>query len=143
MERTGKITGLLVNLVKSRSYPGIPKQEAATVAALGAFLKEHDIPTTGTKVKDGRPNLLAVVDSGRPGRHLLFCGHTDTVPPNAGTTVDLFAAVEREGKLYGRGTADMKGALAAMAGALVDLAARKSLAAGKVTLAAVIDEEME
>jgi len=143
MEATERITRLLVNLVKARSYPGIPKQEAAVVTELRAFLEEHKIRTAVTEVKDGRPNLLAAVDSGRPGRHLLFCGHTDTVPPNAGTTVDLFAAVEKEGKLFGRGTADMKGALAAMAGALVDLTERKSLQAGKVTLAAVIDEEME
>jgi len=143
MEATERITRLLVNLVKARSYPGIPKQEAAVVTELRAFLEEHKIRTAVTEVKDGRPNLLAAVDSGRPGRHLLFCGHTDTVPPNAGTTVDLFAAVEKEGKLFGRGTVDMKGALAAMAGALVDLTERKSLQAGKVTLAAVIDEEME
>jgi acetylornithine deacetylase/succinyl-diaminopimelate desuccinylase family protein len=143
METTEKITRLLVNLVKARSYPGIPKQEAAVVSELKAFLEEHKIRTTVIEVKEERPNLLAAVESGRPGRHLLFCGHTDTVPPNAGSTVDLFAAVEKEGKLYGRGTADMKGALAAMAGALVDLAEKRSLSAGKVTLAAVIDEEME
>ncbi|MDH4272779.1 MAG: M20 family metallopeptidase [Candidatus Aminicenantes bacterium] len=143
MENAEKISGLLVNLIKARSYPGIPKQEAAVVAELRSFLEDHHIQTTVAEVKDGRPNLLATVDSGRPGRHLLLCGHTDTVPPNAGSTVDFFAAVEKEGRLYGRGTADMKGALAAMAGALVELAGQKSLATGKVTVAAVIDEEME
>ncbi len=143
MESSKKISGLLVSLIRARSYPGVPKQEAAVVAELKSFLANHHIQTTVAEVKDGRPNLLATVDSGRPGRHLLLCGHTDTVPPNAGSTVDLFAAVEKEGRLYGRGTADMKGALAAMAGALADLAGQKSLAAGKVSLAAVIDEEME
>jgi len=143
MEATEKISRLLVNLVKARSYPGIPRQEEAVIKELGAFLEAHGIRSLITEVREGRPNLLATVDSGRAGRHLLFCGHTDTVPPNAGSPVDLFAAVEKEGKLYGRGTADMKGALAAMAGALVNLAEQKSLAAGKVTLAAVIDEEME
>lgn len=143
MKKSERITRLLINLVKARSYPGIPQQEAAVVAELRAFLDEHNIQTAVAEVKDGRPNLLAAVDSGRAGGHLLFCGHTDTVPPNAGSSVDLFAAVEKEGALHGRGTADMKGALAAMAGALVELAEKKSLAAGKVTLAAVIDEEME
>jgi acetylornithine deacetylase/succinyl-diaminopimelate desuccinylase len=143
MEATEKITRLLVNLVKARSYPGIPHQEEAVVRELGAFLEAHGIRSIITEVREGRPNLLATVDSGRSGRHLLFCGHTDTVPPNAGSPVDLFAAVEKEGKLYGRGTADMKGALAAMAGALVDLAQKEEPTSGKVTLAAVIDEEME
>jgi acetylornithine deacetylase/succinyl-diaminopimelate desuccinylase len=45
--------------------------------------------------------------------------------------------------MFGRGTVDMKGALAAMAGALVDIRASGGLDAGRVTLAAVIDEEME
>lgn len=143
MAGTEKITRLLVNLIKARSYPGVPKQETAVAAELKAFLEENHILAGVEEVKDGRPNLTATVDSGQPGRHLLLCGHTDTVPPNAGSEVDFFAAVEKEGRLYGRGTADMKGALAAMAGALVELAGRKSLAAGKVTLAAVIDEEME
>jgi acetylornithine deacetylase/succinyl-diaminopimelate desuccinylase family protein len=143
MDTNQKITDLLVRLIKARSYPGVPQQEAATVAELKAFLEGYHIRTTVTEVKDGRPNLLAAVEGGRPGRHLLFCGHTDTVPPNVGSTVDFFAAVEKEGKLYGRGTVDMKGALAAMAGALAELAERKSLPAGRVTLAAVIDEELE
>jgi acetylornithine deacetylase/succinyl-diaminopimelate desuccinylase family protein len=143
MDTNQKITDLLVRLIKARSYPGVPQQEAATVAELKAFLEGHHIRTTVTEVKDGRPNLLAAVEGGHPGRHLLFCGHTDTVPPNVGSTVDFFAAVEKEGKLYGRGTVDMKGALAAMAGALAELAEKKSLPAGRVTLAAVIDEELE
>jgi acetylornithine deacetylase/succinyl-diaminopimelate desuccinylase len=143
MEATEKITRLLVNLVKARSYPGIPRQEEAAVRELSSFFEAHGIRPVIKEVREGRPNLLATVDSGQGGRHLLLCGHTDTVPPNAGSTVDFFAAVEKEGKLFGRGTADMKGALAAMAGALVALAEQKSLAAGKVTLAAVVDEEME
>ena len=143
MEATEKITRLLVNLVKARSYPGIPRQEEAVVRELGSFLEAHGIRSIITEVREGRPNLLATVDSGQAGPHLLFCGHTDTVPPNAGSSVDLFAATEKEGRLYGRGTADMKGALAAMAGALVNLAQKKEPALGKVTLAAIIDEEME
>ena len=143
METAQKITELLANLVRARSYPSIPQQEAAVVRELSAFLQAHQVSTSITEVKDGRPNLLAVVDSGRPGRHLLLCGHTDTVPPNAGSDVDFFAAAQKEGRLYGRGTADMKGALAAMAGALASLQQSGALAAGKVTLAAVIDEEME
>jgi acetylornithine deacetylase/succinyl-diaminopimelate desuccinylase family protein len=143
MESEEKITRLLVRLIKARSYPGIPEQEAAVAAELKSFLEGHQVQAKVVEVKDGRPNLLATVDSGRAGRHLLLCGHTDTVPPNAGSPVDLFSPEEREGRLFGRGACDMKGALAAMAGALADLAGRKPPASGKVTFAAVIDEEME
>jgi acetylornithine deacetylase/succinyl-diaminopimelate desuccinylase len=138
-----RITGLLAGMVRAKSYPGIPRQEEAVVRELEAFFGAHGITTDVREVRDGRPNLLAAVDSGKPGPHLLLCGHTETVPPNEGSPIDLFAATEKDGRLYGRGTADMKGAIAAMAGALVDLAGPTPLARGKVTLAAVIDEEME
>ncbi len=138
-----RITQLLESMVRAKSYPGIPHQEAAVVRELGGFLRAHGIEPDVHEIKDRRPNLLATVDSGRPGPHLLFCGHTDTVPPNEGSPIDLFEATEKDGRIFGRGTADMKGAIAAMAGALIDIAKSKSLPAGKVTLAAVIDEEME
>jgi acetylornithine deacetylase/succinyl-diaminopimelate desuccinylase len=51
--------------------------------------------------------------------------------------------MEKEGRLYGRGTADMKGALAAMAGALIHIKTSGTLTRGKVTLAAIIDEETQ
>jgi len=140
---TRKITELLVNLVRARSYPGVPHQEEAVVRELNSFLAAAGIPSQVTEVREGRPNLLATVDTRRAGPHLLFCGHTDTVPPNAGSPGDLFAAEAKEGRLFGRGTADMKGALASMAGAMAALSRPQALASGKVTLAAVIDEEME
>lgn len=53
---------------------------------------------------------------GSAGPHFCFAGHTDVVPtgPVDQWHSDPFVAVERDGHLYGRGTADMKGALAAM-----------------------------
>src|SRR6185503_16084880 len=74
---------------------------------------------------------------------LLLCGHTDTVPLNAGDEGVGLSAEIRDGKLHGRGSADMKGPIAAMAAALVALRETGALAAGAVTLAAVADEERE
>ena len=138
-----KIIELLIRMVKSPSYPGIPQQEKGVVQELEAYLKGHGIESVTTEVCDGRPNLLASVEGTSPGLHLLLCGHTDTVPPNEKCPVDLLAPFEKEGRLYGRGTADMKGALAAMAGALVSLKTSGNLTSGKVTLAAIIDEETQ
>lgn len=138
-----EIIQLLTRLVKARSYPGIPQQEKEVVEELDVYLRSHGIESIITEVCDGRPNLLASVEGTNPGPHLLLCGHTDTVPPNEKSPVDLFAAVEKQGRLYGRGTADMKGALAAMAGALVHLKTSGTLTCGKITLAAIIDEETQ
>ncbi len=137
------ILELLVKLVRIPSHPGIPRQEEAVVRELGAYLRAHGIESSIAEVEDGRPNLVASLKGGKAGPHLLFCGHTDTVPPNEGGMVDPFEAVERNGRLYGRGTVDMKGAIAAMAGAMVRLNRDGTLSNGTVSLAAVIDEEMQ
>lgn len=139
----GRVIELLARLVRAPSHPGIPRQEEAVVRELNAYLQARGIVATITEVRPGRPNLVASVEGPRPGRHLVLCGHTDTVPPNNMDSSDPFAATERDGRLHGRGAVDMKGSIAAMAGALVRLQEAGSISAGKVTLAAVIDEEMQ
>jgi len=134
---------LLRAMVKAPSYPGVPRQEEATARVLDAYLRRHGIPGKLAEVREGRPNLSATLEGRGPGPHLLLCGHMDTVPPNAGSSFDFFSAKVENGRMSGRGTVDMKGALAAMAAALVDIRESGGIAAGKVTLAAVIDEEME
>lgn len=141
--RPEELKELLVCLVKARSYPGVPRQEEGVAKELQAYLKAHGIESEFVSVREGRPNLLASLSAAKAGPHLLFCGHTDTVPPNVQDQTDMFSAVEKDGYLYGRGTVDMKGAVAAMAVALVCLHKAKALTSGKVTLAAVVDEEME
>jgi acetylornithine deacetylase/succinyl-diaminopimelate desuccinylase len=137
------ITALLRDLVQAPSHPGVPRQEEKAAVVLANFFAAHEIKATKHEVRPGRPNVLANVQGAMPGRKLLLCGHTDTVPPNKITTMDPFAAESRDGRMYGRGTVDMKGALAAMAGALIALKNSNVLRRGSVTLAAVIDEEME
>ena len=67
-------------------------------------------------------NLWAVRRGGDPqGRMLAFAGHTDVVPtgPLAQWSSDPFVPTHRNGKLYGRGAADMKTSIAAMVVACV------------------------
>jgi succinyl-diaminopimelate desuccinylase len=137
------IRDLLVRLVRTPSYPGVPRQEEAVARELGGFLQARGIEPLYQEVRDGRPNLLASVGGKRPGPHILFCGHMDTVPPNPGNAEAALAPVEKDGRLHGRGTVDMKGALAAMAGALVALKNAGEPVSGRVTFAGVADEEME
>lgn len=137
------ILELLQAMVKAPSHPGVPRQEEGAARALAAYLDRNGIRSELVEVREGRPNVLATLEGRRPGPHLLLCGHLDTVPPNAGSSADFFSAAIENGRMSGRGTVDMKGALAAMAGALVDIRGSGGLEAGRVTLAAVIDEEME
>ena len=132
---------LLVDLVRTPSHPGVPRQEEAVVRLLAGWLAARGIDSEIREVAPGRPNLLARVSGVGPGRRILLCGHTDTVPLNAGEPGVGFSAEVKEGRLFGRGSCDMKGAVAAMAAALPAL--KRSLARGEVLFAAVADEEME
>jgi acetylornithine deacetylase/succinyl-diaminopimelate desuccinylase len=134
---------LLRDLIRAPSYIGLTRQEAQVVAVLTKYFEHHGIEFSTTEVRPGRPNLLAAVRGTDSGRRLILCGHTDTVAPNTITTMDPFAAELRDGRIYGRGTVDMKGAIAAMAATLVALKKLQALEKGEVIFAAVIDEEME
>jgi acetylornithine deacetylase/succinyl-diaminopimelate desuccinylase len=134
---------LLAELVRIPSHPGLEHQEEAVVQALARYLTDAGLSPVVEEVVAGRPNLLCTVEGAAPGPHLLLCGHTDTVPLNATDAGVGFSGEIRDGRLEGRGAVDMKGAVAAMAATLVGLARSGSLPAGRVTLAAVIDEEIE
>ena len=87
-------------------------------------------------------NLLAVI--GEKGPHFCFAGHTDVVTPGdlAGWTVDPFGGAVIDGRVFGRGANDMKGAVAAMAAAVArHLGARGGGPAGRISLLITGDEE--
>jgi succinyl-diaminopimelate desuccinylase len=90
-------------------------------------------------------NLWLVRDGGRPGPTLVFAGHTDVVPtgPLSGWTSDPFEPVERDGRLHGRGTADMKSSIAAFVVAVERFLAGpgRDGFAGRIALLITSDEE--
>ncbi|MBI5884159.1 MAG: M20 family metallopeptidase [Elusimicrobia bacterium] len=138
-----EVVALLEDLVRIPSHPGLERQEERVVEALEAFLVKRGLVCEKVPVAPGRPNLFCTLRARRPGRHLVLLGHTDTVPLNEGDPGDGFSARIKDNRMYGRGTADMKGGLAAMAGALAALKRSGALERGAVTLAAVVDEEMQ
>ena len=91
---------------------------------------------------DKNGSVIGLIEGARPGPTLLLDAHTDTVgiAPGSVWTRDPFGAEIADGYLYGRGAADMKGALAAMlhAAANVD----KNKLAGKVVISASVMEEV-
>lgn len=88
-------------------------------------------------------NLWAVHNAGVPGPTLVFAGHTDVVPtgPLQHWTSDPFVPSHRDGRLYGRGAADMKTAVAAMTVAAAEFVAVHPRHPGRVALLITSDEE--
>lgn len=90
----------------------------------------------------GRKNLLATVAGAGRGRSVLFNGHMDTVPPGSGVWAESpWSGTVRDGRVYGRGSFDMKGGLAAQFAVLCALRKAGLRPAGDVFAESVVDEE--
>ena len=107
-------------------------------AAVARHLRELGLQVHVEEVRSGRPNVIGVLDGLQPGPTLMFCGHLDTVGVEGMS--EPFAPVERDGRLYGRGSQDMKGGVAAMIDA-VRVAVAKGFTRGRLVVAAVIDDD--
>ncbi|MEZ5841666.1 MAG: succinyl-diaminopimelate desuccinylase [Hyphomicrobiales bacterium] len=116
---------LLGDLIRCES---VTPADAGALETLGHFLKglgfSVETVTFSAPGTPDIPNLFARIGSGAP--HFCFAGHTDVVPPGdaARWSHPPFSAMIEDGHVFGRGTADMKGGIAAFA-----IAARDFLAA--------------
>ncbi len=128
-----------MDMVSIPSYPGIAEQEMAVAKYIKSVFDKEGIPCRIQELPNGRANVIATLNGVGGGRTLLFNGHMDTVPPydmeNACTP-----RIEGE-KLFGRGTADMKGPLATMMAAIIAAKRSKLDLSGDVVFSGVADEE--
>ncbi len=112
--------------------------EAEIARAVAHVLSAAGLDVKLDEVAPGRPNVVGLVEGRGRGRSLMLCGHLDTVGI-AGMEAP-FDPVIRDGKVYGRGSQDMKGGLAAIIGTALAVAT-SGLAAGRLLVVAVCDEE--
>src|SRR2546425_7811460 len=108
-------------------------------AAIANKLRAGGLDVQLEPLAAGRSNVIGVIEGKQKGRSLMFCGHMDTVGVAGMETP--FDPIEKDGRIYGRGSQDMKGGLAAMVAAALDLSKSGGLPAGRLVLAAVVDEE--
>lgn len=134
-----EITALAAGLVVARGE-NPPGEEQATVDVLAEACARRGLDHETDVVRPGRPNLRAVLEGGT-GPGLLLLGHSDVVPVGDGWTMDPYGGLVRDGRLYGRGSSDMKGGLAAMIVAMSALRRAGIVLSGPVELAVTVDEE--
>lgn len=97
--------------------------------------------TPGDSARFPRWNLVARREGPRPGPCVHLNGHIDVVEAGSGWTVDPWAGVLREGRLYGRGTCDMKGGIAAAVVAVETLLELEPDLPGAIEISGTADEE--
>jgi len=110
--------------VNPAGQPGTDETgEQAMADYVAAFLRDLGADVRLDEIAPGRPNVIAEFrpDSRPPRAHLAFAPHLDTVSV-AGMTIAPFDPVIRDGKLFGRGSSDTKGPMAAALWALHDWA---------------------
>lgn len=132
------VIGLCQTLIREKSYSG---EEEQVAGALKAFFEENQFDEV---VMDDYGNIIGKIQGNRPGKKLLFDGHIDTVPVvnQEYWTQDPYGADIVDGKIYGRGTSDMKGAVAAMASAAAFFAQTTNRDfPGEIYVAGVVHEE--
>ena len=104
-----EVITLCKKLVSKRSYSG---EEKGVAEELRIYMEEQGFDEV---ITDKYGNIIGVIHGKHPGKKILFDGHIDTVPVGneAEWKHDPFVPEIEDGKLYGRGTTDMKGAVAA------------------------------
>jgi len=125
-----------INSVNPSLAPGSPG-EAAVARFIAGSLQHPNISIQLLEPMAGRLSVVATVKGTGGGRSLMFNGHIDTVAVEG--MAEPFSGAVREGRLYGRGSFDMKGSIAAGMAALLALA--EAPPRGDVVFAAVADEE--
>ena len=129
---------IAVDSVNPSLVPGAAG-EAAVARAIAEAMRGMGLTVETQDAAPGRPNVVGTLDGRAPGRSLMFCGHIDTVGVSAMPAP--FDPVEKNGRIYGRGSQDMKSGVAAMIDAARVIAESGGLAAGKIVIACVVDEE--
>jgi succinyl-diaminopimelate desuccinylase len=125
--------------------PSVTPAEGGALACLegrlkGAGFAVHRVTFSEAGAADVE-NLYARIGAGPP--HLMFAGHTDVVPPGdeAAWTHPPFAADVADGVLFGRGAADMKGAIACKLAAVLDFLGTRGTPKGSISFLVTGDEE--
>ena len=134
-----ELINMLLEIVSIPSYKGVENQETEVAKYIKSVFDKEGIECYLEEVADGRCNVIATLKGTGVGKTLLLNGHTDTVPPN-----DMDSALEpfiKDGRIFGRGTSDMKGPIVSMMGAMIAIKRLNFPLKGNIIFTGVLDEE--
>ena len=102
---------------------------------------ERAINTPGDSERYPRNNIIARIEGRHSGPCVHFNNHLDVVVPGTGWTIDPFKGIIKDGKIFGRGTCDMKGGLATSVIAMEAILEEKIDFSGAIEISGTVDEE--
>jgi putative selenium metabolism hydrolase len=136
-KRNAEIIENCRTLIHNKSYSG---EEGAVVAAIRTLMTHYGFDEIGV---DRYGNIVGGIVGKRPGKTIVFDGHIDTVPVDETKwTRKPYGGEIADGKIYGRGSSDMKGAVSAMISAAGFFAQDNQRDfAGKIYISCIVHEE--
>jgi acetylornithine deacetylase/succinyl-diaminopimelate desuccinylase family protein len=132
------VISLLAELVK---IPSVCGEEHQIASYIHDWLTAKGLPAELVEVERNRPNVIVKLRASEPGPRIMLNGHMDTVPAGRGWRHDPFGSEIEYGRMYGRGTIDMKSGLACILWAVATCKSLGLPRRGELTFAAVVDEE--
>jgi acetylornithine deacetylase len=145
MADTQYITATLAELVRTKSInpafaDGEPSDERAIATRVGTMMRALGMEIAEYEPEPGRVSVVGRLRGTGGGRSLLLYGHIDTVGVSA--MPEPFSAAVRDGKLFGRGSYDMKGGVTACLATVKAIRDAGVSLRGDVLIAGVADEEV-
>jgi len=137
------IIGFLCDFVRAKS-PNPPGDTTLAAAHITRFLEAQGLPFRVIAPQPTMPNIVGTFEGRAPGHHLVLNGHIDVFPAdeqNERWTHGPWSGAIADGKIYGRGVADMKAGTSASIFTYAYLYRIREHVKGRLTLTAVSDEE--
>jgi succinyl-diaminopimelate desuccinylase len=137
-----RLIGFLREFIRCQT-PNPPGDTRVAAQHVRKLLDDYSVPYQVIAPNEIMPNIVVTFEAGKPGRHLALNGHIDVFPVGAGEgwTRDPWGGELVDGKIYGRGSCDMKAGTTASLFTFFYLAEMRAELHGRLTLSVVSDEE--
>ena len=137
---THEAVKLTQELIRIPSHKYVENRESNIAKFIYDYCSKKGLEVEFQEVEGLRRNVIARLKGNGTGKNLIFNGHTDTVPPYE-MTIEPFSGEIKDGYVLGRGANDMKGAVACMITAMVNIKNKGVVLGGDIILTAAVGEE--